>query len=451
MDNKYYLGIDVGTTTISVAVIDRDGRLVDKHTKNSDAWILSVYSWEKVQSIHKIMQSARDAVEEMTAKYSNVAAIGVTGQMHGVLYLDKNCEPVSELYTWQDQRALQGNPSSCEMISEKTGYSISAGYGMATHYDLKRKQLIPQQAAKMCTVMDYLAVSLTEKKDDIWMHVSNAASFGIYDVKKADFDTKALDILEIDRAMLPNVTSENKVVGYYQGIPVMVSIGDNQAGFLYSVREPEKMALANYGTGSQISMMIDETELDQFLGDSEIEMRPFMKNHFLLSGSALCGGRAYAMLEKFFRTYAVVCGQPDLSQYEIMNKLARQGMKEKEKLNVTTLFCGTRKNPDKRGSITEIGEGNFTPQHLCVGVLQGMAEELFEMFKKMPSERIEKLCMSGNAVRKNAVLSEIIQEVFGLPAEKTEYQEEAAIGAALFAKSGMLDELHRKNCHDYYF
>ncbi|MBO5460796.1 MAG: hypothetical protein J5983_03240 [Ruminococcus sp.] len=434
MKNIYYLGIDIGTTTISAAVIDSESRLIDKYAKNSDAWIVTDHSWEKIQSVAKITEAAKAVVSEMITRYPDISGIGVTGQMHGIVYLDENNEPVSDLYTWQDQRASQGNPSSCEVIFEKTGYKVAAGYGLATHYDLQQKQLMPEGAVKICTIMDYLVLVLTGKKENILMHASNAASLGLYDIKRGDFDGKAFKELGINRSMFPHVTSENQVVGYYREIPVMVSIGDNQAGFLYSVKEPEKMALANYGTGSQISMMIGERELDSFLGDSEIEIRPFVNKHFLLSGSALCGGRAYAMLEQFFRAYALACGQPDISHYEIINKLARQGMEEKTKLKVKTLFCGTRSDVDKRGSITGIGEENFTPQHLCVGVLRGMAEELYEMFQHMPSERVEKLAMSGNAVRKNEVLCEMIQEVFGLPAEKTEYQEEAAIGAALFAK-----------------
>lgn len=434
MKKAVYLGIDIGTTTISTVVIDAEGRLVDKYTKNSNAWIFSEHAWEKRQSVTRIMETAKSVVQEMTEKYPKIKGIGVTGQMHGILYLDKNFDPVSDLYTWQDQRAVLGSPSSCEIIFEKTGYSVSAGYGLATHYDLKRKQMLTGQEAKLCTIMDYLVTELTGCKEKLVMHSSNAASLGLYDIKQGDFDVKALKKLGIHRTMLPEVTSENLIAGYYHGIPVTVSIGDNQAGFIYSVKEPKKMALANFGTGSQISMMIEENELDRFTGDPEIEIRPFVKDYFLLSGSALCGGRAYAMLEQFFHAYALAGGQPDVSQYEIINKLARQGMEEKSKLKVTTLFCGTRSDVNKRGSITGIGEENFTPQHLCVGVLRGMAEELYEMFQKMPSERVERLAMSGNAVRKNEVLCEMIQEVFSLPAEKTEYQEEAAVGAALFVK-----------------
>lgn len=68
--------------------------------------------------------------------------IGLTGQMHGILYIDEDGNCVSPLYTWQDGRGnlpeFDGKSVVC-LVKEETGFSISTGYGLATHlYHCKR-------------------------------------------------------------------------------------------------------------------------------------------------------------------------------------------------------------------------------------------------------------------------------------------------------------------------
>lgn len=108
------------------------------------------------------------------------------------------------------------------------------------------------------------------------------------------------------------------MLGQYKGIPVTVALGDNQASFLGSVGFQENTVLLNMGTGGQISVLSD-----QLFEGNGIEARPFTKGKYLLVGASLCGGRAYAVLEKFFRSFYVQAGGDDRDLYEVMEKLAR--------------------------------------------------------------------------------------------------------------------------------
>jgi sedoheptulokinase len=187
-------------------------------------------------------------------------------------------------------------------------------------------------------------------------------------------------------------------------------------------------------------------------------------------GSSLCGGRAYALLEQFFREVAALAvtpfekiidtannlpyktintsyNPPDMksgmmrnealqkgSFYAQMNALA--GLPLDDALDINTLFCGTRSNPSLRGSITGIGERNLTPAHLVQGVLRGMADELLGYYPAMRA-RMRKppaaLIGSGNGIRKNAPLRQLFEKLLGMPMKVPAHMEEAAYGAALFA------------------
>ena len=380
-----------------------------------------------------IEAKARMVLEELLQQYPSVSCIGITGQMHGIVYLDGKGSLLSPLYTWQDQRSA----AICAGLQEQTGYHLSAGYGLATHCALQEKGGVPEGAAKVSTIMDYLAFSLCGR-ENLRIHSTNAASLGFFDLEKGSFDRTALEKVGVNPEILPQVTGKSEIVGTFRGIPVAVPIGDNQASFLGSVPQPETMALANFGTGSQISLLTENCGGVET--DGSVELRPFHEKMYLVCGSALCGGRAYALLEQFFRHYAEACGLPAGEQYTVMNRLAAEGLQSQDLPRVTTTFCGTRAEPDGRGSIESLGEENFTPSALIAGTLLGMARELHQMLAKMPGKKMTTLVASGNAIRRNPALQQALEMVFGMRVRIPAHQEEAAFGAALFAASAVLPQ-----------
>ena len=99
------VGIDIGTTSVCGILINAATGCVEKSvTKNSNAFIKGCAEWEKIQSVDKIMIVATDILENLIATCSDACVIGVTGQMHGIVYTDTNGKAVSPLYTWQDGR-----------------------------------------------------------------------------------------------------------------------------------------------------------------------------------------------------------------------------------------------------------------------------------------------------------------------------------------------------------
>lgn len=434
------IGIDIGTTTISIVVLeDSDFTLVRKMTLPNDSALSSPNPWEHLQDVSRILAKIQAALDEILADYNGVFSIGLTGQMHGIVYLDKSGNAVSPLYTWQDGRGnlpdFQGGMSLCSLLSEEHGVRASSGYGLVTHLYHVKKHLVPPKSVSCCTVADYLGMRLTGRTSPL-LHVSQAAGLGLYDVKASCFMRDILKKNRVEPAFLPPVTDEFAVLGSFRGIPVSVSIGDNQASYLGSVRDARRDLLVNIGTGSQISVLSDA-----YAEGSGIEARPFTKGSCLLVGAALCGGSAYAMLERFFREYAVAVGGADVPQYEVMKRLleessdsARHQTCQADKLTVRTTFAGTRENPQETGSITGIRTDNFHPAALIRGVLEGMADELYGLYRVIERESGfsgTRLVASGNGVRKNTALQAILQERFGMPLEIVPYEEEAAFGAAI--------------------
>ena len=436
------IGIDLGTTTISAVVFEtgsfkgaEPGKLLEARTIPGSGFLKTPYEWERLQDPEKICARAQTLLEELLRAYPQTLAIGLTGQMHGIVYIDREGRSVSPLYTWQDKRGNLpefgpgGKKTLAEWVREETESQVYSGYGLMTHLYHCKKGLIPPESAGICTIADYLGMRLTGSKRPL-MHISNGASLGFFDSREGRFEEEVMGRLGMDVSVLPRLTKGFSCLGDYRGIPVGAALGDSQASFLGSVGMRENAVLVNVGTGGQVSVLSQ-----QYFEAPGIEARPLTEGKYLLTGSCLCGGRAYAILERFLRSYAKEAGAEEVSQYEIMERLARRGRQQRQgAMKVTTAFCGSRTNPELRGSITNIGEDNFTPQGLVYGVLEGMAQELFDLYQVIRREKgicAQYLTGSGNGLRKNQVLQEIFSDLFGTRLRPAPYQEEAACGAAL--------------------
>lgn len=430
---QLHLGIDIGTTSISMVVYNAvQDIILESVTLPNPGFISSEHAWERIQNPAGILECVMKNLNVLIEKYQTIKAIGLTGQMHGILYTDSSGEAVSPLYTWQDERGnleWKDSLSLVEYIHAVTGLNTAAGYGLVTHIWLYGNHLCPESGKKICTIADYLGMKLTGRKEPL-LHVSNAASLGFFDAANGVFFNQAIKKMGCADFCLPEVTSSPAILGYYRGIPVTTAIGDNQASYAGAVGEKKNAVLINIGTGSQISV-----ESDTYIKIPGIETRPYLDGNYLLAGSALCGGRAYAILEHFFREWSREIGVSDSNVYAFMEKMANEAALNvhANPLIVRTAFQGTRQDPFVRGSVQNIDADNFTPGNLILGFISGIIEEmvsLYRIIEKNTEIQCTQLVASGNGIRRNFLMQRMAQEAFQMNLVLSQFEEEAALGAA---------------------
>ncbi len=417
------IGIDIGTTSICGVLVDcSNGTIIKSVNKDSNAFIATDNEWEKIQDTNKIINMALEIADDLVCE--DCAAIGITGQMHGIVYYDENGKSVSPLYTWQDGRGNQ-KYNETQTYSEYVGFP--SGYGYVTDFYNRQNGITPKQAVGYCTIHDYFAMVLTNRKKAV-LHSSDAASYGDYNLATNKFN----------HDFFGDVTNEYAIIGEYKGIPVSVAIGDNQASVFGAISCDDDILL-NIGTGSQISVVSDK-----IIEGENIEVRPYTDGKYLIVGAALCGGRAYAMLEKFFAEIVYEATGIKMSMYEVMNGMQAQSG---DSLVADTRFSGTRSDPSITGSITGITTSNYTPGDVKNAFLYGIIKELHNMFSQMNVSR-KSLVGSGNGIRKNAALKVTAENMFASKMKIPVHVEEAAFGSALFAmtatgKFGTADDVKR--------
>ena len=426
-----HIGIDIGTSSICGVVYDDATAQVKSITKANGAAIEGGPAWSFRQDPERILAITRQLLDELMEP--GVASVGFSGQMHGMLYVDAGGRAVSPLYTWQDGSAAQpvpdGNDKSyARWLSELTGYEVSTGYGLATHFYNISTGSVPETAEKLCTVMDFVAMSLCGQASPV-CEPSNAASLGLFDKRALQFDPEALAKAGIDSAILPEVCPAGTVVGHYKGIPVYVPIGDNQAAFLGSVRDKSSTVHVTIGTSSQISVYTDK-----FVEVPQLDTRPLPGGGYILVGAALCGGVSFAMLKDFYADVVESFTGAKPSDKELYDKMCGTAAAETDGLSVRTTFSGTRREPSLRGEISGIDLRNLTPGRLTTALLKGICRELKDFYDCLPEDMRSgrrTVTGSGNGLRKNTLLQDLLSETFALPLELTSHEEEAALGASI--------------------
>lgn len=444
-----FLGIDIGTSSICGIVYNTVSKDIVSIAKINNTDMLSCNVWEKVQDANAIVDIVLDLIQELRIQYPDIKGIGLSGQMHGILYVNAEGEAVSPLYTWQDMRGsllYKDGMSYAAYLSKQTGFPLSTGFGLVTHYYNKVNSLVPQNAVKLCTIMDYTAIRLTGKCEPL-VDCSNAASLGFFDKEKLAFDKEALWNVGIDSSILPEIGKAFSRVGHYENISVYTAIGDNQASFLGSIRDIRRSIHITVGTSSQISVYSED-----YVNVPLLDTRPLPGGGYILVGAALCGGCSFSLLKKFFsETIKLYTGEEmdDTDLYKIMVSVPYKEVQEDD-IRVETLFGGTRSHPEKRGKIMNISCLNWHPENLIRGFLEGMSQELYDFYQLLPNsvrERKTILVGSGNGIKRNPLLCQILEERFKCHLQVSACREEAALGACI---CGMVGNGYINNFTDFF-
>jgi len=456
-----YLGLDLGTTSITALVLETDtGEVASVRTVPNTGELTSAEGRSAGRSewdAREMVDLAQNVAREAARGTGPIAGIGVTGQMHGMVLVGDDASPLGPFIGWQDRRgeALvagmgQTYVEQASAQAEKLGLldrgcTPHSGYSGVSLFVQARKGALPTVPFTASFLPDYAVSVLTETRPVT--DPTNAAGSGIYDVSEGSWARDLLHALEIPTSALPEIrppsssagslcAAASEAMGLHRGTPVYVACGDNQASFAGSVEDPDKSFLINVGTGGQVSARVGA-----YVAAGSLEARPYLDGNYLLVGAGLVGGRSYSWLRGFFSDVgrALFGVGDDAGLYETMNRLAASVPEGSAGLRCEPVFGGTRQEPERRGKWEGVGTENFTPGHMARALLEGIAEELKRTVDEMVGAGVRErptLVGAGNGIRMNPLLREILSRTLGLPMVVPVHTEAAAYGAAMLAAVG---------------
>ncbi|MDR2523764.1 MAG: xylulokinase [Synergistaceae bacterium] len=211
---KVYLGIDVGTTSIKALAVDASGKVAGSFShplsllaphpawaeQDPESW------WEGVMSLLRAVP-----------KDMKVERIGLSGQMHTLVPLDKDGKVLRNAILWCDQRTASECEAATrelggeERVIELTGNPIYPGFTLPKILWLRNQE--PEIYGKMATCLiakDFVAYRLT---GEMGSDHSDASGSAMYDVIGRKWNTSLLGALKIDPKLLPPLQSSFEVRG----------------------------------------------------------------------------------------------------------------------------------------------------------------------------------------------------------------------------------------------
>src|SRR5436190_14557065 len=219
------LGIDSGTQSTKVLVVDAsDGKVLASAAQEYDL-LPNLPPGAKEQHPHTWREAAasgiRRALRQARAVAAEVKAIGVSGQQHGFVALDKEGEVIRPAKLWCDTSTA----AECEEIMTKLGglkptiralgNAVLPGFTASKILWLKKQE--PENFERLATVLlphDYLNYWLTGVKV---MEYGDASGTALLDVRERQWSSEALDAIDPDLASkIPPVRESNKPAGALQ-------------------------------------------------------------------------------------------------------------------------------------------------------------------------------------------------------------------------------------------
>jgi len=244
---RLFLGIDVSTTGAKALLIDGKGAVVASAT--TPLTLQTPKPLWSEQDPHEwwagTAQSVRQALAAAKATGADVAAVGLTGQMHGLVLLDAEQRVLRPAILWNDQRTgaecdeIRRRLGGREALVKATGNDALTGFTAPKILWVRNHE--PEVYARAALVLlpkDYVRLKLTGVAA---MDKADGSGTLLFDLPTRDWSSHVLDRLDIPRAWLPptfegpevtgTVTAEAaEATGLRAGTPVMAGGGDQAAG-----------------------------------------------------------------------------------------------------------------------------------------------------------------------------------------------------------------------------
>lgn len=274
---KYLIGVDLGTSGTKTVLFDSEGNVIASKTVE-----YPMYQPQNGWAEQDPADWYNAAVE--TIKYvssgvdkEDIAGLGISGQMHGLVMLDENNEVIRPSIIWCDQRT----GAECEEINRRVGaerlVEITANPAMTGFTAAKIlwvRNNEPENYAKCRHILlpkDYVRFKLT---GEFATEVSDASGMQLLDIANRCWSDEVLEKLEIDKSMLAKVYESPEVTGgitaeaaaltgLKEGTIVVGGAGDNAAAAVGTGVVTDKKAFTTIGTSGVVFAHTSKMSLDK--------------------------------------------------------------------------------------------------------------------------------------------------------------------------------------------
>ncbi len=449
---SYYLGIDVGTSGTKTLLIDASGKLLAEagaeyplHQPKPGWTEQDPEDWWKAT-----VKTVRAVVKKAKLKPTDVRAIGLSGQMHGSVFLDKNDKVIRNALLWNDQRtaaecdeitaAAGGRKSLIKMVANPalTGFQAPKILWLRNkekrNYDRLAKVLLPKDDIRRRLTGDYVT------------EVSDASGTLLLDVVRRNWSKKLLGKLDIDLDLLPRVVESDEVTGTLTpaaaktlGLSVDCKVvggaGDCAAGALGNGVVKKGVLSTSIGTSGVMFVHSDQPQYDAS-GRLHTFCHAVNGKWHMMGVNLTSGGSLQWWVESVLQGLS---GFSEKNRYDAATAEAQSVAAGSDGLLFLPYLNGERTphaDPNARGSFVGM---NLTHSrgHLTRSVMEGITFALRDSLDIIQSlgVPVRQIRASGGG-SKNPMWRQMQADVFGKKITTLEVEQGPAFGVALLAAVG---------------
>ncbi len=447
MADTYILSLDQGTTSSRAVLFNHDGQIVAIAQQEFEQFFEQP-GWVE-HDANEIWTSVLACIAEVLRKSGvqpqQIAGIGITNQRETAVVWDKATGlPIYKAVVWQS-RQTEGICKSLreagyeETFRNKTGLLIDAYFsGTKVKWILDHVEGAREKAENgellFGTIDTWLVYKLSGGKVHVtdYSNASRTLMYNIYDLK---WDDELLDILEVPKAMLPEVRPSSEVyahtVDYHffgHEVPIAGMAGDQQAALFGQACFDKGMAKNSYGTGCFMLMNTGEEGIHSNNGllttlawgvDGKVE--------YALEGSVFVAGSAVQWLRDGLRMFT--------SSHQ--SEAYAERVESTDGVYVVPAFVGLGTpywDGDARGAVFGLTRGT-SKEHFVRATLESLAYQSKDVLEVMIEDAgidVKTLRVDGGAVE-NDFLMQFQSDMLNVPVERATIQETTALGAAYLA------------------
>jgi xylulokinase len=432
------LGLDVGTTGARVIGIDDTGRVLS--TASSAYPLLSPRPGWTEQDPNDWWRGTQEVLGKVAADLKgDVAAIGVTGQMHGSVFLDERREVIRPAILWNDQRTAYQAEVITELVGRERLIEIT-GNPALTGFQAPKivwlRDVEPVQYRHLRHVLlpkDYVRLMLT---GELATDASDASGTLLLDVRRRAWSTQILAALDIPGDWMPPVLESPEVsgtlspkladaLGLPPNIPVAAGAGDNAAAAIGNGIVSSGLISSSIGSSGVLFAHSDGLSVDP-TGRLHAFCHAVPGKYHLMAVTLAAGAS--------LRWWRDILDPP--MSYDDLAELAALAPPGADGLFFLPYLSGERTphlDPNARGAFVGL-RSHHTRAHLTRAVLEGVVFSLRDGLDIMRGLGVEirRVRATGGGGR-SRLWRQMQADVFNLPIQRTVADEGPAYGAALLA------------------
>ncbi|MDM5201389.1 gluconokinase [Fictibacillus enclensis] len=455
--NKYLMGVDIGTTSTKAVLFDRKGTVISQHTVGYP--LLSPTPSTAEQEPEEILQAVFACINRTMAESlispNDLQLVSFSSAMHSVIAVDEKGKALTKSITWADNR---GADYAEKIKNELNGHEVYLRTGTPIHPMSPLTKLLWMKnelkeaydlAHKFIGIKEYVFHKLF---GEFLIDHSIASATGMMNLEKLEWDEEALNIAGITSDKLSTLVPTTHVVkglsperaeklGIHKDTPFVIGASDGVLSNLgVNAIDPGVVAVT-IGTSGAIRTVSDKPITDK---KGRTFCYALTENHWVIGGPVNNGGMTFRWVrDQFGAAESETAKRLGLDPYEVLTEIAEKVSPGADGLLFHPYMAGERAplwNANARGSFFGLALYH-KKEHMIRAVLEGVIFNLYSVLLALQELiGIPKGVQATGGFARSALWRQMMADIFNQDVTIPESFESSCLGAVILGLYA-LDEI----------